>query len=191
MPMGKPVETDPITAKFALEVCEDQIKRAERRIAEYTAQITAEPKDAVGLSTSIARYGFERHIWDMGAQVALGNRTLKSLEASLSSRLLSLCGQGEGTISRVLTDKIEMACIEDALDSSGVIGVLRRIEGIESTDTPPTLAALVQAYINTPEKLKAVAEQAYPNLSTLEDREDRQTDVLNVLEAFRDLVKGQ
>lgn len=204
MPLRDPVtDTGIIDAETAQGVCQQEIDRCTRRITAYSEKIAADPKEAVVVSADLARYGFSLHIWEMAMQVALGNRTLQSFEASLSARLLSLCNSGDTTATRMVTERLEMAMIEDALDQSGAIGVLKRIQQppeetrmisvfVPTTmeDASDDLAQEFRALIDDEDRIATFSAYLFPNLIG-EDARDRRDDTKTVLEGVIALLSGQ
>lgn len=188
--------TETITAEFAREVIEQEIARCDRRIAAYSEEIGEDPREAISAATEIARYGHSKFIWELAMQVALGNRTLQSLEASLSYRLLSLCGNGTGTVDRMLAEKIELACIEDATGNNGAIDLLKKIEGQQddarsaALTVTKTIADQIEQLISDPKRLATFTAYAWPGLD-LPDGEDRSLDASTALAAFRDVLNGR
>ncbi len=197
MPVTHPKSDEKITAEFAQGVIQREIDRCDRRIAAYQASIVDNPREAVSFAVDVARYGHARYAWELGMQVALGNRTLQSLEASLSYRLLSLAGGGTGTVDRMLAEKIELATLEDATSENGVIGLLKKIEGQPDLTREAGVAianALGQNLLvlaEDPDRLATFAAYTWPELNTREDREDRQADVGAVLRSVCDLLAGR
>lgn len=182
--------SDTITAQAAVDVIEQMIARCDRRIASYAMKVAEDPKEAVSVGTDVSRYAFEKHIWEMALTVAKGERTYQSLEASLSARMLSLCGHGMGTADRLLTEKIELACIEDALDQTGALGVLKNIEGRAQPLSESVTLTDIGALLADRDRLAKFSAYVFPNLIG-EDADDRRDDTKRVLEVFRDLVNGQ
>lgn len=175
--------SDVIPREVVVEAIKRELARCERQIAEYSLKMAAEPQEAVMLACDIARHGFTSRIWELAMEVIDGKRELLKLEASLSSRLLNLCGRSApGQIDRVLTDQIEMGCIEDALDRTGAIGLLRSMDGMETQRSSQDVGSVLKGLLD-PANIEGVVALAWPGLDA-DDRADREEDVRNVVKVL-------